>query len=201
MNDETYRLADPFTCLVCGAPSPSGWHHCAGPQCVPGAWGDRFTGTFTSATRDASILAIATGLGSSISHATEEFELLKDHASKYDDIANRFYKALFAFADALTEGVVGPGHSCPACQSLPEIPADPVGAAWALAPRAACPVAELHIAKVLLSVKEDWRHGLAPGSTMKEADRVAREQQLRRKVDAVSGRDLAGIVTSSLEGR
>lgn len=201
MSDEQYRLADPFTCLVCGSSAPSGVHHCGSQLCSPDAWGDRFTGEFSGAARNERILAIATRLGSSISHATEEFELFEGHASRYDDLAIRFYRALFSFADALADGAVSPGHDCSACQCLPTIPDDPFSVELALARRAVCPVAELHIAKVLLSFKEDWRHDLVPGSTIGETERVAREQQLRRKVDAVSGRDLAGIVTSSLEGR
>lgn len=183
LHTEAYRLADPFVCLVCGAPAMHPGAHLCG-SCSFDTWGDRFTWIPTDRERSERLSTIAYGLRISISQVQKTYGDLID-VHDYSDMAINLIRSIVRFirSDRRHNG---------SCLDL----SDTIDGTERTG--VTCPCCLLHWDLVWLAANEDRRHGLSEGATFAEVERFQRERKVRAKLEQVADLSVDDIVQRSL---
>jgi hypothetical protein len=196
LDNEKYRLADPFICLVCGGADPEGMHFC----CPVDEWGDRFTRVVEQSERNEQIAKLAAALRITYQGAEQEVSLIGHKWGDYSEVARAFASALADFR-VFVGSRVHP-EDCGDCTVLDEalVEQHPIERGlWPKVP-GRCPLARLHFLLVTLACCEDARHDLPPGSTQHEIERRTRERHVAQQLERLQGATVGEIVNRTLSG-
>ena len=192
---ERGRLFSVWTCLVCGAPSQL--EHACEDHLTPDTWGDRFTYTRSVAEQNEAIVNVATYgrvgmdqaasiVGSKIAHYDGDFEFLLNQIQYVKDAGGLVYRC----ADEKQSCLEVAGNGIGSDEPNHWVKASMLHAVLHLD----CGVCRLKYAQLSLTVMEDKRQGLPPGTQWDESVAASRERERRQRIADVDDLNLDDIV-------